>query len=62
MKAIDQELALEEKMGPEAYISNIKGQMRGYMKMARQQKKKSNIRLVIILGVLFFLAYLILVF
>jgi hypothetical protein len=60
MKAIDQELALEEKMGREQYYSNIKGQMRGYMRQAKKQKRKSNIRLAIILTILFVIAYLIL--
>ena len=60
LKAIDQELAMEERMGTEAYVSNIKGQMRGYMREARKQKKKNNIRLAIILAILFLLAYLVL--
>ncbi len=60
MKAIDQELAMEERMGKEAYVSNVKGQMRGYMRMARKQRKKTNIRFAIILAFLFLLAYLML--
>jgi hypothetical protein len=60
MKAIDKELAMEEKMGKEAYISNIKGQMRGYMRMAKKERKKTNIRYAIILTILFLLAYLLL--
>jgi len=59
-KIIDQELALEEKMGSEAYVANIKGQMRGYMREATRQKKKSNVRVAIILSILFLIAYLIL--
>ncbi|MFP4526252.1 MAG: hypothetical protein ACLFNL_07680 [Bacteroidales bacterium] len=59
-RAIDQEQAMEERMGKEAYIANIKGQMRGYMRMARKERKKYNIRVAVILAILFFLAYLLL--
>ncbi len=39
------------------YKSNIKGQMRGYFKHAKKEKRASNIRLLIILLVLLALAW-----
>jgi hypothetical protein len=61
-KAIDQELALERGEKPGKYVSNIRGQMRGYIKKAKRQKRQSNIRLLIILLFLFGLTYFIFIF
>ena len=62
-RVIDAELAREGKIdsASDEYIPNIKGKMRGYMKAARKEKRKSNLRLVIILAVLMLLSYLLLV-
>ena len=44
------------------YVPNVKGQMRGYFNKNIEQKRKSTIRLIIILIVLFAIVYLLLYF
>ena len=44
------------------YVPNIKGQMRGYFKKNIEQKRKSTMRLIIILIVLFAIVYFLLYF
>ncbi|MCK4661898.1 MAG: hypothetical protein KAT68_03455 [Bacteroidales bacterium] len=41
----------------EPYKPNIRGQMRGYFKKNIKEKKQSNIRLLVILLVLFLISY-----
>ncbi len=44
------------------YVPNVKGQMRGYFNKNIEQKRKSTIRLIIILIVLFAIVYFLLYF
>jgi hypothetical protein len=58
IKNIEAEMGVKRE-DAEKYVPRIeKGQMRGYFHKIKRQKKQSNIRLLIILFVLFFLAYL----
>ncbi len=61
VRRIKQEMGVNElEDGDKPYIPNIKGQMRGYFKKNVEQKRKSTIRLVIILVVLFAMVYFLL--
>jgi len=61
-RVIDAELKREGQGGLEddIYIPNIKGKMRSHIKVARKQKRNSNIRIIVILAFLLLLSYLIL--
>ncbi|HAF29301.1 MAG TPA: hypothetical protein DCG75_09675 [Bacteroidales bacterium] len=61
VKSIKREMGvtdLEDSDKP--YVPNIKGQMRGYFKKNVEHKRKSNLRIVIILIILFTAAYFLL--
>lgn len=63
VQKIKREMGVEDvKDSDKPYIPNIKGQMRGYFKKNVEQKRKSTIRLVIILIVLFAIVYFLLYF
>ncbi|MCK5029594.1 MAG: hypothetical protein KAR57_08165 [Bacteroidales bacterium] len=63
IQIIKREMGVEDiEDSDKPYIPNIKGQMRGYFKKNVEQKRKSTIRLVIILIVLFAIVYFLLYF
>jgi len=47
----------ERQINEKAYATNIKGRIRGNIRKSRQANKNSNFRLVIIIAILFLLAY-----
>lgn len=63
IQKIKREMGVEDlEDSDKPYVPNIKGQMRGYLKKNVEQKRKSTIRLVIILIVLFAIVYFLLYF
>ena len=63
VRDIKKEMGVEDlEDADKPYVSNIKGQMRGYIKKNVKQEKQSNIRLVLIIAVLLTAAYFLLFF
>ncbi len=63
VKQIKKEVGVSEDDPQKPYISSIrKGEMRGYFKKNVEQKRKSTLRFVIILIVLFAIVYFLLFF
>jgi len=62
VQKIKREMGVEDEDGEKPYVPHIKGQMRGYFKKNVEQKRKSTIRLVVILVVLFAIVYWLLYF
>jgi len=63
IEKIKREMGVRNSDGEEKpYVPNIKGQMRGYFKKNVAEKRKSTLRLVVILVVLFAMAYFLLYF
>lgn len=63
VRSIKREMGVEElKDEDKPYVPNIKGQMRGYFKKNIEQKKQSNIRLIVIMAILLTAAYFLLIF
>ena len=62
VQKIKRELGVEDEDTTQPYSPHIKGQMRGYFKKNVELKRKSTIRLVIILLILFVAAYFLLYF
>lgn len=61
VRQIKRELGVEELSDSDKpYIPNIKGQMRGVFKRNREEQKRSNIRLAIILVILLTVIYFLL--
>ena len=56
IKKIEQEMGVKSE-SKEAYVPNIKGQMRSYYNKNVKEKKQSNLRLILILIALFIIAY-----
>lgn len=55
---IKQEMGINANDADKPYVSKIrKGEMRGYFKKSREYKKRSTIRLIVILLILFAIAY-----
>lgn len=58
VEQIKQEMGINENDPNKPYISKIrKGEMRGYFKKSREYKKRSTIRLFVILIILIAIAY-----
>ena len=55
-------MGVEDKDTAKPYTPHIKGQMRGYFRKNTEQKRKSTVRLVVILIALFALVYFLLYF
>lgn len=63
IQKIKREMGVEDlEDSDKPYAPDVKGQMRGYFKKNIEQKRKSTIRLVIILIVLFAIVYFLLYF
>jgi hypothetical protein len=63
IQTIKKEMGVEDiKDSDKPYTPNIKGQMRGYFNKNVEQKRKSTMRLVVILIVLFAIVYFLLYF
>ncbi len=62
IQKIKREMGVEDDDTVKPYTPNIKGQMRGYFRKNIEQKRKSTVRLVVILIVLFALVYFLLYF
>jgi hypothetical protein len=60
IKKIKQEMGVEDDDTTKSYTPHIKGQMRGYFRKNIEQKRKSSVRLIVILVVLFALVYFLL--
>lgn len=57
VQKIKREMGIEDDDSANAYIPNIKGQMRNHYRKNIEQKRKSTVRLVVILFVLLALVY-----
>jgi len=57
-KRIDRELGLDENTPSDAYIPNIKGQMRKHLKVRKKARKASSIRMLVILAFLLLIVYI----
>jgi len=63
VRQINRELGVEDlSESDKPYIPNIKGQMRGTLKRKNEERKKSNLRLAIILVVLLAIIYFLLLY
>ncbi|NOQ24770.1 MAG: hypothetical protein GQ564_05340 [Bacteroidales bacterium] len=63
VRSIKREMGVEDlKDSDKPYVPNIKGQMRGYFKKNIEQKKQSNVRLIVIMAILLVAAYFLLFF
>ena len=63
VRQIKRELGVEDlSESDKPYIPNIKGQMRGVFKRKHEEKKKSNLRLAIILIALLGIIYFLLIY
>lgn len=63
VKQIKKEMGVSEDDPKKPYVSSIrKGEMRGYFKKNVEQKRKSTLRFVIILIILFAIVYFLLYF
>jgi len=62
IQKIKREMGVEDEDTQKPYSPHIKGQMRGYFRKNVEQKRKSTIRLIIILLILFAMVYFLLYF
>ena len=61
VEQIKQEMGIKDGDNNKPYVSTIrKGEMRGYFKKSQETKKKSTIRFIVILVILFTIVYFLL--
>lgn len=63
VKQIKREMGISDENSDQPFVSGIrKGSMRGYLRKSAEHKRKSGIRFVVILAVLFTIVYFLLYF